>query len=383
MIFTHFFFLMIRRPPRSTLFPYTTLFRSRRRVVYLCVQLRGPRGVARITHNTERRARRDRLVGRERLDRRLVLEVAEEHEVPEAVGIGAVEPDEVAIQRQVDDVVDRPAVVPGWGCRAAYPVGHSCVDGVRRARADRGDLACERRVDPGQLAAPGRIDVNPVVGALRRCVPVVPGVDLSLPVGVPVILHGRHVGAVEEREDEWDRPAVRIYERRGPGGLRKAGQQKGTGRGTRAQLQEPATADPGVPSPFLSIMTVTPNRVHSFLHRLCSSFHHTASLFYLRVRDHFHLHYDIRRSGRAIHRLRPLSITRSATILASGTSTIASPYFPLARGNGKLLQCVRGCEGDPMRWRSWSLCMEGAIGKGREDQPHTEYRAQSEAAQGK
>src|SRR2546430_8642648 len=26
----HFFFLMIRRPPRSTLFPYTTLFRSLR-----------------------------------------------------------------------------------------------------------------------------------------------------------------------------------------------------------------------------------------------------------------------------------------------------------------------------------------------------------------
>src|SRR5256885_16640703 len=28
-IFLSFFFLMIRRPPRSTLFPYTTLFRSR------------------------------------------------------------------------------------------------------------------------------------------------------------------------------------------------------------------------------------------------------------------------------------------------------------------------------------------------------------------
>src|SRR2546427_4555265 len=27
-IFIFFFFLMIRRPPRSTLFPYTTLFRS-------------------------------------------------------------------------------------------------------------------------------------------------------------------------------------------------------------------------------------------------------------------------------------------------------------------------------------------------------------------
>src|SRR3970282_2938390 len=29
---TSFFFLMIRRPPRSTLFPYTTLFRSK--VIY-------------------------------------------------------------------------------------------------------------------------------------------------------------------------------------------------------------------------------------------------------------------------------------------------------------------------------------------------------------
>src|SRR6266436_9842118 len=28
MLFLAFFFLMIRRPPRSTLFPYTTLFRS-------------------------------------------------------------------------------------------------------------------------------------------------------------------------------------------------------------------------------------------------------------------------------------------------------------------------------------------------------------------
>src|SRR5947208_14890475 len=30
-LFSLFFFLMIRRPPRSTLFPYTTLFRSDRR----------------------------------------------------------------------------------------------------------------------------------------------------------------------------------------------------------------------------------------------------------------------------------------------------------------------------------------------------------------
>src|SRR5690348_17668597 len=32
-MFIFFFFLMIRRPPRSTLFPYTTLFRSRARWV--------------------------------------------------------------------------------------------------------------------------------------------------------------------------------------------------------------------------------------------------------------------------------------------------------------------------------------------------------------
>src|SRR5215208_8141588 len=44
------FFLMIRRPPRSTLFPYTTLFRSRRGG--------GARGVRR--HPRHRRRRRDR-----------------------------------------------------------------------------------------------------------------------------------------------------------------------------------------------------------------------------------------------------------------------------------------------------------------------------------
>src|SRR5438309_4455699 len=31
-----FFFLMVRRPPRSTLFPYTTLFRSRGAAPQLC-----------------------------------------------------------------------------------------------------------------------------------------------------------------------------------------------------------------------------------------------------------------------------------------------------------------------------------------------------------
>src|SRR5258706_11790358 len=37
-----FFFLMIRRPPRSTLFPYTTLFRSTRRYTAELLDVIGP-----------------------------------------------------------------------------------------------------------------------------------------------------------------------------------------------------------------------------------------------------------------------------------------------------------------------------------------------------
>src|SRR5688572_31403682 len=37
---SHFSFLMIRRPPRSTLFPYTTLFRSRRIIKVGWIQAR-------------------------------------------------------------------------------------------------------------------------------------------------------------------------------------------------------------------------------------------------------------------------------------------------------------------------------------------------------
>src|SRR3712207_9197282 len=38
-----FFFLMIRRPPRSTLFPYTTLFRSRLRLLHPEAEVGPPR----------------------------------------------------------------------------------------------------------------------------------------------------------------------------------------------------------------------------------------------------------------------------------------------------------------------------------------------------
>src|SRR3712207_9337999 len=44
---TVFFFLMIRRPPRSTLFPYTTLFRSRDdpKTETLTLEVRGRDGI--------------------------------------------------------------------------------------------------------------------------------------------------------------------------------------------------------------------------------------------------------------------------------------------------------------------------------------------------
>src|SRR5436305_8114107 len=39
LVYSHFFFLMIRRPPRSTLFPYTTLFRSIKEPCDVCLFL--------------------------------------------------------------------------------------------------------------------------------------------------------------------------------------------------------------------------------------------------------------------------------------------------------------------------------------------------------
>src|SRR3712207_9172842 len=55
--FVFFFFLMIRRPPRSTLFPYTTLFRSHR-VRAEQRRLRGRRaGTVRAGHSPQRRGR--------------------------------------------------------------------------------------------------------------------------------------------------------------------------------------------------------------------------------------------------------------------------------------------------------------------------------------
>src|SRR5436189_5968518 len=64
-VFFLFFFLMIRRPPRSTLFPYTTLFRSRgrtrERTRRSSVRHRGgPRGTQQPPRRAPRASRRGR-----------------------------------------------------------------------------------------------------------------------------------------------------------------------------------------------------------------------------------------------------------------------------------------------------------------------------------
>src|SRR3712207_8944840 len=64
-----FFFLMIRRPPRSTLFPYTTLFRSQEAGEgedRAATELGGPEAAARHGH---RRSPRPRPAGRNGLRR--------------------------------------------------------------------------------------------------------------------------------------------------------------------------------------------------------------------------------------------------------------------------------------------------------------------------
>src|SRR2546430_3082866 len=71
-----FFFLMIRRPPRSTLFPYTTLFRSRQRVLSVD---QSRQGVADAEPEDRRRPRGRAAPGRPRRRGRRQFSRSEEH----------------------------------------------------------------------------------------------------------------------------------------------------------------------------------------------------------------------------------------------------------------------------------------------------------------
>src|SRR5256885_14975529 len=88
MAHVFFFFLMIRRPPRSTLFPYTTLFRS---VLVLLVAQIGDGELADVV---------------------VVLDIAVGREFA-VIGL-----DGLAGQEVVGDVLDVGAVVEGLACRS-------------------------------------------------------------------------------------------------------------------------------------------------------------------------------------------------------------------------------------------------------------------------
>src|SRR6202043_4239182 len=66
-----FFFLMIRRPPRSTLFPYTTLFRS---VARGCAQYHGFRAARSLRDGRRSEEHTSELQSRPHLVCRLLLE---------------------------------------------------------------------------------------------------------------------------------------------------------------------------------------------------------------------------------------------------------------------------------------------------------------------
>src|SRR6476620_12014651 len=76
-----FFFLMIRRPPRSTLFPYTTLFRSPRsaRSPPTCARCTGSAGTRRSEEHTSELQSRQYLVCRLLLEKKKTKPLRRHH----------------------------------------------------------------------------------------------------------------------------------------------------------------------------------------------------------------------------------------------------------------------------------------------------------------
>src|SRR6266511_3235365 len=153
LFFYLFFFLMIRRPPRSTLFPYTTLFRSPQAALL-------PAPAANV-HPREGTRTAGRSLGcRHGRDGRRARSglLARSHPRPPAVRAGRRGP--AALPRRCCDRLQLPRHAPRGGCRA-LPRGGSATGGARpadaahdrqRLRADRPDRAW--RLGDGRVPSP-------------------------------------------------------------------------------------------------------------------------------------------------------------------------------------------------------------------------------------
>src|SRR3989442_10141191 len=90
MCFSSFFFLMIRRPPRSTLFPYTTLFRSLVNIggngLFEAATLCGVRSARESVHARRSEEHTSELQSRPHLVCRLLLEKNKTHSHTNAQG---------------------------------------------------------------------------------------------------------------------------------------------------------------------------------------------------------------------------------------------------------------------------------------------------------
>src|SRR5688572_31268590 len=88
--FHFFFFLMIRRPPRSTLFPYTTLFRSYSEAAtiteYITRLPEAPNGDARSEEHTSELQSQSNLVCRLLLEKKKSLPGSNRHTDSAAAG---------------------------------------------------------------------------------------------------------------------------------------------------------------------------------------------------------------------------------------------------------------------------------------------------------
>src|SRR5438034_2713627 len=103
-----FFFLMIRRPPRSTLFPYTTLFRSwssnASRLIGRALPAGPSRGGAGRSeeHTSELQSHSD-LVCRLLLEKKKIIETLQDEGTTEAIMRKIVESSRTSITEQVID----------------------------------------------------------------------------------------------------------------------------------------------------------------------------------------------------------------------------------------------------------------------------------------